>query len=59
MIGQHMIDAATLSAAGHAFIRCRDVRWADTKDYIRLSVFRLADGRSLGPWAHLFARRTQ
>lgn len=59
MTGQQMIDAAELSAAGHAYIRCRQSNWADPNDYVRLSVLRVADGRSLGPWAHLFARRTQ
>lgn len=58
--GQQLIDGAFLNEAGHAYIRCRDPKWADPDDYMRLSVLQQPDGgRSLGPWAHLFARRTQ
>jgi hypothetical protein len=57
--GQQMIDAATPNHLGHAFIRFRDRKWADPNDYGRLSVFVNDGQRNLGPWFHLFARRTQ
>jgi hypothetical protein len=57
---QSMIDAAELSSHGHAYIRFRQANWADPNDYLRLSVLQSANGgRSIGPWAHFYARRTQ
>lgn len=60
MTGQQLIDAVELNGFGHAYVRCRDPKWADPNDYLRLSVL-ITQGnkRSIGPWAHLFARRTQ
>lgn len=59
MTGQELVDTAELSAQGHAYIRCRDAKWANPNAYIRLSVIRHNDIRQLGPWAHLFDRQTQ
>jgi len=57
--GQELVDTAVLSERGHAYIRFRLPVWADQQDYMRLSVIEVNGRRSRGPWAHLFARRTQ
>jgi len=57
--GQQLIDAAELSTVGHAYIRCREAIWANSNAYIRLSVVVHDGKRLLGPWAHLYDRKTQ
>ena len=60
MTGQELIDHAPLSKVGHGYVRVRDSKWANPDAYLRLSVFlRAENGRVLGPWGHLFDRRTQ
>jgi len=57
--GQQLIDAAMLSTHGHAYIRFRDPVWSNPEAYARLSVLVQDDRRVLGPWLHLFDRRSQ
>lgn len=59
MTGQELMDAATLPASGHVYLRVRESHWANPQAYARVSVLTMRDGRSLGPWLHLFDRVTQ
>ena len=59
MTGRTLVNTALMNKGKHTYVRVRDPKWANPDAYLRLSVIEHRDERSIGPWGHLFDRRSQ
>ena len=60
MVTGRQIINRTVFDGPHTYLRVRRPQWANPEAYYRVSLLRSHDGSvQLGPWLHLFDRKTQ